>query len=199
VSEPGRVEPEAARPLDAFEALLAPVSGPGRPKPTWADRLAEAVGHAAAWLFVAAIALSVYEVVMRYAFGSPSSWALATTTTLCQVGFALGGAFCMARREHIRITYLPDQMSPRGRWTTELISLVVGAFYLGGLLYATYLDARTSVWKFDHLGGWAPELTPGPPNWPLPTLGKVGLVIGTALFGIVVLAHLARHLRRPGR
>ena len=184
--------------LDAFEALLAPTTA-GRPPPTWADRAAEALGHAAAWLFVVAIILSVYEVLMRYAFGSPSSWALATTTTLCQVGFALGGAFCMARREHIRISYLPDQLGARGRWATELVSLVVGAFYLAGLLYATYLDAKTSVWKFDFGGRWAPELTPGPPNWPLPTLGKIGLVVGTALFGVVVLTHLARHLRRSAR
>ena len=189
---------ESAQAPDAFEALLAPATG-DRPPPTRADLLAQAVGHAAAWLFVVAIGLSVYEVVMRYAFGSPSSWALATTTTLCQVGFALGGAFCMARREHIRISYLPDQMGPRGRRAAELVSLSVGIFYLGGLLYATYLDARTSVWKFDFQGGWAPELTPGPPNWPLPTIGKVGLVVGTALFLAVVVTHLARHLRRSGR
>lgn len=184
--------------MDAFDALLEP-SAPAEPAArTGADQLAGAVGHAAAWLFVVAIGLSVYEVAMRYAFGSPSSWALATTTTLCQVGFALGGAWCMARREHIRITYLPDKLGPRGRWSAELVSLVVGAFYLGGLLYATYLDARTSLWKFDYKGDWAPELTPGPPNWPLPSLGKAALVLGSALFLAVVLSHLWRHVRRPG-
>ncbi|WP_376989473.1 TRAP transporter small permease subunit [Bosea sp. R86505] len=185
--------------MDQFEALLAPAVDPAAPSPTLADRIATATGQAFAWLVVVAILLSVYEVMMRYVFGAPSSWVLATTTTLCQIGFALGGAFCMARREHIRISYFPDQMGPRTRWFAELFSLVIGAFYLCGLLYAVYLDARTSIWKFDFQGRWAPELTPGPPNWPLPSLGKAGLVIGAALFLAVVLSHLVAHLRRPRR
>jgi TRAP-type mannitol/chloroaromatic compound transport system permease small subunit len=185
--------------MDQFEALLAPAADPASPPPTLADRVARAIGQGVAWLVVVAILLSVYEVVMRYAFGAPSSWALPTTTTLCQVGFALGGAFCMARREHIRISYFPEKMGPRGRWLAELLSLIVGAFYLAGLLYAVYLDARTSIWKFDFAGRWAPELTPGPPNWPLPSIGKAALVIGAALFLAVVLSHLLRHLRRVER
>ncbi|MBX9907555.1 MAG: TRAP transporter small permease subunit [Beijerinckiaceae bacterium] len=185
--------------MDQFEELLAPVADSAAPQPTLADRLATAIGQAIAWLVVAAILLSVYEVAMRYLFGAPSSWVLATTTTLCQIGFALGGAFCMARREHIRISYFPDKMSPRLRWLAELLSLVIGAFYLTGLLYAVYLDARTSIWKFDFQGRWAPELTPGPPNWPLPSLGKAALVAGAALFLAVVLSHLLSHLRRRER
>ncbi len=180
--------------MDQFEALLAGPSDPDRPRPTIMDRLAEAVGSAFAWLFCVAILLSVYEVVMRYVFGAPSSWALATTTTLCQVGFALGGAWCMARREHIRITFVPDMVGPRRRWWLELLALAVGLFYLAGLAYAVYLDARTSIWKFDFQGNWAPELTPGPPNWPLPSIGKAGMLVGTVLFLLVVLSHLIRHI-----
>ena len=180
--------------MDQFDALLAGAPDEGGPPPTLADRLAKALGQAFAWLFVVAIVLSVYEVVMRYVFGSPSSWALATTTTLCQAGFAFGGAWCMARREHIRISFLPDKLGERGRRFTDLLALCVGVFYLAGLLYASYLDARNSIWKFDFDGRWAPELTPGPPNWPLPSIGKAALVLGTALFLAVVVSHLWRQL-----
>lgn len=168
-------------------------------RPPWIDRLSIAVGKTFAWLFIAAIALSAYEVVMRYLFASPSTWAHATTTTLCQVGFALGGAWCMVKGEHIRITFVPDMLSPARRWWVELVALLTGLFYLGGLLYSVWLDAKTSIWKFDFQGGWAPELTPGPPNWPLPSIGKAALVIGTALFLAVVGSHLVRHFtqRRP--
>jgi TRAP-type mannitol/chloroaromatic compound transport system permease small subunit len=158
------------------------------------DRWAVAAGKAFSWLFIIAILLSAYEVVMRYVFGAPSSWALPTTTTICQIGFALGGAWCMVRGEHIRITFVPDQLSPAKRWWVELVALATGVFYLGGLLYAVYLDARAAIWKFGFDGAWAPEKTPGPPNWPLPSIGKAGLVLGTALFLAVVGAHLIRHL-----
>jgi TRAP-type mannitol/chloroaromatic compound transport system permease small subunit len=159
------------------------------------DRLATRIGQSFAWLFVAAIGISAYEVLMRYAFGAPSSWANPTTTTLCQIGFALGGAWCMVKGEHIRITFVPDQLSPARRWWVELIALATGVFYLAGLLYAVWLDAKAAIWKFGFDGAWAPERTPGPPNWPLPSIGKAALVIGTALFLAVVVGHLARHLK----
>ena len=159
------------------------------------DRLAVAAGKGFSWLFIVAIVLSAYEVAMRYVFGAPSSWALPTTTTICQIGFALGGAWCMVKGEHIRITFVPDQLSPGKRWWVELIALATGVFYLAGLLYAVYLDAKAAIWKFGFDGAWAPENTPGPPNWPLPSIGKAALVIGTALFLAVVLAQMIRHLK----
>ncbi len=162
--------------------------------PVLADRVAVAAGRGFAWLFAVAIVLSAYEVVMRYVFHAPSNWVHATTTTLCQIGFAMGGAWCMVKGEHIRITFVPDQLSPAKRWWVELVALVTGAFYLGGLLYAVWLDAKAAIWKFGFSGEWAPEQTPGPPNWPLPSIGKAALVVGTALFLAVVVQHLIRHV-----
>jgi TRAP-type mannitol/chloroaromatic compound transport system permease small subunit len=185
--------------MDQFDALLAPAADPARPPPTLADRIADAAGAGFAWAFVAAILISVYEVMMRYVFGAPSSWANPTTTTLCQIGFAMGGAYCMARREHIRITFVLDKLPAGRRRFVELFSLGVGAFYLTGLLYAVYLDARNSIWKFDFSGAWSPERTPGPPNWPLPSIGKAFLVIGAALFLAVVVSHIWRLLVRRER
>ena len=183
---------------DQFEALIEGAAG--LPADASAiERAADAAGFGAAVLFVIAIILQVYEVAMRYLFGAPSTWGLATTTTLCQIGFALGGAYCMARREHIRITFIVDRLAGRRRWLAELLALTVGAFYLAGLTYAAYLDARQSIWRFDFAGAWSPELTPGPPNWPLPSIGKAALVLGAALFLMVVLSQIARHLRRGVR
>lgn len=183
---------------DQFETLLDGATGLPADASS-IERAADAAGFGAAVLFVAAIVLSVYEVAMRYLFGAPSTWGLATTTTLCQIGFALGGAYCMARREHIRITFIIDGLAGWRRWLAELLALAVGAFYLAGLTYAVYLDARQSIWRFDFAGVWSPELTPGPPNWPLPSIGKASLVLGAALFLMVVLSQIARHCRRGVR
>lgn len=159
-----------------------------------ASRLALLLGQGAAWLFLAAVLISAYEVVMRYAFAMPSTWIHETTTTLCAVAFALGGAWCMVRREHIRITFLSDRCGPLGRRVVEVLSLALGLFYLGGLAYGVGADAWGSLWRFDFQGRWTPELTPGPPNWPLPTIVKVALVIGTVLFALVCLMQLVRAL-----
>jgi TRAP-type mannitol/chloroaromatic compound transport system permease small subunit len=183
--------------MDQFDALLSPAAY--RPAQGLADRFAVAAGAALAWTFVAAVLLSAYEVAMRYLFGAPSSWVLPTTTTLCQIGFAAGGAYCMARREHIRIGFLIDALRPGPRRIAEAFSLAVGTFYLAGLTYAVYLDARNAIWKFDFAGAWSPERTPGPPNWPLPAIGKASLVLGAALFLAVTASQLLRCLRNPER
>jgi TRAP-type mannitol/chloroaromatic compound transport system permease small subunit len=159
-----------------------------------ASRLAISIGWATSWLFLVAILISAYEVVMRYAFNSPSTWIHETTTTLCAVGFALGGAWCMVRREHIRISFLPDALSGWRRRLVEILALSVGIFYLAGLAYGVGLDAWGSVWRFDFQGRWVPEATPGPPNWPLPTIVKVALTVGTVLFLLVCVAQLLRLL-----
>jgi TRAP-type C4-dicarboxylate transport system permease small subunit len=152
-------------------------------------------GTAVKWLFLIAVLLSAYEVAARYLLNAPSNWIHATTTALCAVAFAAGGAYCMVRREHIRVTILTDRLRPNGRRIIEIISLVVGLFYLAGLSYGLWIDAAGSFWRFDHQGRWIPELTPGPPNLPLPTLIKAALLIGAVAFALVAAVQLMRTLR----
>jgi TRAP-type C4-dicarboxylate transport system permease small subunit len=181
----------AAPDLGERLAALAQV----RPATDPASRFANALGERAMWLFLVAVLLSVWEVVARYQFSAPSTWIHATTTTLCAVGFALGGAYSMARREHINITLLPDRLPARGKRVIALLSLGIGAFYLAGFSYAMWLDVKLALWRFDFTGAWSPELTPGPPNWPLPSIGKVALFAGALLFLVVVLVQFWRTLR----
>lgn len=164
-------------------------------KPAPAARLALLLGRLAAALFVIAAAISVYEVGMRYVFGMPSTWAHVTVTTLCAVGFALGGAYAMARGDHVRITVLYDRLPRRGRGLAEVIALLVGLFYLGGLAWGLWGTAERAIWRFDAVGAWVPETTPGPPNWPLPALFKGIFLLATLLFGLVVIERLVRTLR----
>jgi TRAP-type C4-dicarboxylate transport system permease small subunit len=159
------------------------------------ERLALAIGRAAAWLFVMAAAITVFEVGSRYLFGAPTTWAHATTTALCAAGFALGGAYAFARNEHIRITVVIDRVPPWLRHGLEILALLIGAIYLAGLLHASWNQAVEAAWRFE-AGAWAPELTPGPPNWPLPTFIRVSLAAGTALFLGLVVLRLFSLLRR---
>ena len=159
------------------------------------ERLALAIGRAASWLFVAAAIVTVYEVGSRYLFGRPTSWAHETTTALCAAGFALGGAYAFARNEHIRITVLLDRVPPPVRTALEALALLVGAVYLAGLGHAAWNQAVESVWRFQG-GAWTPELTPGPPNWPLPALVRSALLAGTVLFLALVVLRLVTLFRR---
>lgn len=161
-------------------------------------RLAQAIGRAAAMLFVAAAAISVYEVAMRYGLGRPSAWAHVLVTSLCAIGFALGGAYAMARGEHVRITVVLDRLRGRARMGAEVLALLVGLFYLAGLGYGLWIVAEGAIMRFGPMG-WTPERTPGPPNWPLPALFKGIFVLATALFALVAIERLVRLALGRGR
>jgi TRAP-type mannitol/chloroaromatic compound transport system permease small subunit len=150
-------------------------------------RLSLAIGDAAAWLFLAAIAVTLWEVAARYLLNAPTSWAHALATLLCGVAFALGGAHALARDEHVRIGVLYDRFRPRARRAADLLGFALGLFYLAGLGLGFWDQAKEAVWRFDWHGNWDPERTPGPPNWPLPAGLRAALVAGTVLFLLLLL------------
>lgn len=150
-------------------------------------RLSLRIGDAAAWLFLAAIAITLWEVAARYLLNAPTSWAHALATVLCGVAFALGGAHALARDEHVRIGVLYDRFRPRAKRAASLLGFALGVFYLGGLGLGFWDQAVEAIWRFDWNGAWSPELTPGPPNWPLPALLRGALVAGTLLFLLLLL------------
>jgi C4-dicarboxylate transporter, DctQ subunit len=154
----------------------------------------EKFGIFCAWLFAVATVLTVYEVISRYVFNSPTTWTHELTTALCAIGFALGGAYSMARNEHIRITILSDRMPPVLKRGAAIFGLLCGLVYLSGLSYAAIVEAADALWRFEE-GRWAPEPTPGPPNWPLPALIRSGIALGAVLFLLAVLRELYRALR----
>jgi C4-dicarboxylate transporter, DctQ subunit len=164
------------------------------------DPLARAVnrlGLACGWLFAIATVLTCYEVVARYVFSAPTTWAHELTTSLCATAFALGGAYSMVRGEHIRITTLADNMNPLARRACLILGLLCGVIYLSGLSWAAVIEAADSVWRFEE-GRWAPEPTPGPPNWPLPAFVRVMLATGALLFLLSVLRELLLTMLRKG-
>lgn len=159
------------------------------------DRLALGLGRATAWCFAAIVLIMVYEVVARYAFNAPTTWAHETSILLASFGFIFGGAFCMAEGTHMRITLLVEKR-PRLARFSDALSLVTGAIYLGGLAYAAWRMAERAIWRFSLNGAWDPERSGSTLNSPLPSYLKAILFLGCALFLALVLLRMVRWVRR---
>ncbi len=157
-------------------------------------RVAVVLGETCAWLFALALGVTVFEVLMRYLFKSPTTWAHETTTALCAIAFIFGGAYSMAREEHMRVTSILERVSGRVRRSIEWLSIACGAIYLAALGWGAWLQARESLWRFEGTA-WVPEPLPGPPGWPLPALVKGALLAGTLLFLAVLVAYAIRYAR----
>jgi TRAP-type C4-dicarboxylate transport system permease small subunit len=158
------------------------------------DRLALGLGRITSWCFAAIVLIMVYEVVARYAFNAPTTWAHETSILLASFGFVFGGAFCMAEGTHMRITLLEEKRPGLSPYT-EAISLVAGVIYLGGLSYAAWRMVERAIWRFSLNGSWDPERSGSTLNSPLPTYLKALLFVGCALFLMVVLRRVWVALR----
>ncbi|PSJ20727.1 C4-dicarboxylate ABC transporter permease, partial [Halomonas sp. ND22Bw] len=134
------------------------------------DRAIMGGGRVAAWLVLIAMAISVYEVIMRYGFGSPTSWVHESVVMLVAVSFALGGPATLACNRHIRVRVIYDSAGPRLRlWLDRFNDLVTFGFCLA-MSYAAFV----MFWGASHnpLGEWQLERSGTSWNPPFPALVK---------------------------
>ncbi|WP_205738053.1 TRAP transporter small permease [Granulosicoccus antarcticus] len=114
----------------------------------WLNRVGTAL---ASCLFVAAGAMLTYEVIARYFFTKPTSWA-AELSQMCLIwGALLAMASLLSKRQHIQVDavvqLLPGHVV---RWVDMLVLMVVGIFsgvvtwYGFEIFYDSFIRGRTT-------------------------------------------------------
>lgn len=151
---------------------------------TGIDSLNRFVGHAAMHIYLVVALLSVYEVIQRYVFHTPTIWSYELVLALCGCAWALSGGYVLGQKRHIAITILFDLMPPRMQRVFEGLALLVSTFAIGCLVFIAYGLGLKSLRWIDKTGSAF--------NSPLPTLLTIALLIGAGLYLLQVLAAFAR-------
>jgi TRAP-type mannitol/chloroaromatic compound transport system permease small subunit len=151
------------------------------------DHVSEFIGLAAAQLYLLCALITTYEVVMRYVFRAPTQWAFEVVMVLCASAWMLSVGYVTRHRRHIGITVLYVLAPPRVRWVLDLFINLVALVAVAILLYAVWEPAVRAVGRVERSGSAF--------NAPEPTLLKVMLVIGTALYALQLIANLVKHFR----
>lgn len=152
------------------------------------DRLVFRIGSWISWVFFAAVAITVYEVLMRYAFDSPTEWVHETTIFLVGIGFTYSCAYALARGTHIRITVVYELLPPKWRHVLDLVNGVLLIVYFSFATFAAYLLAKPAVVGYESSGSaWDPHFSP---------YDKSFLVVMMVVFGFQVLFQTLRILFR---
>ena len=150
------------------------------------DRLNRLLGERLCYLYLAAVVITAYEVVMRYLLNAPTSWAFELTILLCAICYLLSGGFVTAQRKHIAITAVYDLMPPRIRWWLDLVAMLTGILAMGLLVWAAWRPAVLAVRVMERTGSaW---------NSPSPAIIKPLIAIGALLIVLQLLVQLYRHL-----
>lgn len=151
------------------------------------DHVSRFLGLAVGNLYILCAVVTLYEVVARYAFNSPTQWAFEVVMVLCATAWMLSAGFVTLQKRHIGITVFYLMASDRTRWWLDLFAMVVGVFALYMLISDTLVRSLESIDLIERAGtGW---------NSPLPMILKTVLVAGLFIYLIQLLVNLSRHFQ----
>ncbi len=100
------------------------------------DTLSRMVGHAFAWCIVILTFGTSYEVFVRYALNSPTSWAFDFSYLMYGALFFMAGAYTLSRNGHVRGDFIYRMWRPRTQGIVELSLYIL--FFFPGVLALVY-------------------------------------------------------------
>lgn len=155
------------------------------------DRVSRGVGAVASYFYLVIVAITAYEVVMRYVLLQPTIWVHDLAVALCALGFVFGGPVALSARQHIAITAFYERTSGRVRRRLDIINSLLSVLYLTVLVWATYLLAVPAVATHEMTGtAW---------NVPIPMILKVSLLAGAVLMLLQAVSNLINDMRAACR
>lgn len=155
----------------------------------WIVKLGNVIG----WLYFAAVVISVFEVVMRYGFNQPTTWAHETTLMLVGVGMLWGGTYCMAEDRHIRVTVVRDALGKKAQRIVDVIVGILSLLFCAGLAWAGYFMAEKAL--YDPTGAFRVQRSGSAFNSPAPTVVKVVLFLVVILMTIQAIQQLWTNIK----
>lgn len=142
---------------------------------------------APAWLFAIVVVSTVYEVVARYLFNAPTTWANELSLWVCAIGYIYAGIYAMGQDRHLRITTVYDVVPPTVRKIFDVIQ------YLVILAFCATLAVYGFEESWESLTGWERYGTAF--NAPIPATVKPLIVLAGVGMAIFATRNLLRSLR----
>lgn len=150
-------------------------------------RAVQALGDGASLAFVVIVAISAYEVVMRYVFQAPTIWVHEISVALAAMAFAIGGPYVHGTRQHIAITFFLDRLGDGTRRWLHVLHSALTLVFLAFLTQAAGNQALSSLADGETSGTAL--------NWPIPAALKTVFALCCALLLIQTLVHLVLDIR----
>lgn len=137
------------------------------------DIFNEKFGFYASYLILPLILVVVWEVIMRYALNSPTSWAFELTVFLYGTHYSFALAYAHKHNNHVSIDIMESRLAERPRRILRIVTNVVLFLpTIGMLTYYTCVLAANSWQQWEHASSsWAP------PIYPVKTLMAIGFVL----------------------
>ena len=149
------------------------------------DQLSKTVGHAFSWCALMLTLGTCYEVIVRYLFNDPTSWAFDLSYLMYGGVFFMSGAYTLSRGGHVRADMYYRRWPARTQAMVELTLYVL--FFFPGILALVIAGwgYGTESMRIHEVSVNSPA---GIPIWPL----KMLIPIGGTLMTLQGLAEVLR-------
>ncbi len=127
------------------------------------DSISEWSGRVTCWLIIALIFAITYDVGLRYLFSAPTAWSYDLSYMLGGSFMALGGAYTLLHKGHVRVDIVYSRLSPRAQAILDTILTFFIFFPLMSILlyysidFAVHSLVRNEV---SSISVWAPVMWP---------------------------------------
>lgn len=126
------------------------------------DTLNEKIGFYGSYLVLPLIAVVGWEVMMRYGFNAPTSWAFEMTVFLYGVHYSIALAYAHKHNTHVAIDVFESRLAERPRTILRITTNVV--LFLPAIGLLTFYSGQLAFfsWRqWEHASSsWAPALYP---------------------------------------
>jgi TRAP-type mannitol/chloroaromatic compound transport system permease small subunit len=126
-----------------------------------------------------------YEVVMRYVFNRPTSWAFEVNESILCIYAALAGGYTLLRKGHVNVEIVYSRFGMRTRMVIDILTSFLFFGFIIVLLWQTWDMAFDSL-----MLGERSEGVLGLPLYP----AKIAIVIGVILILFQGFANFVRNI-----
>jgi len=116
-------------------------------------RITEAISKPASLLVFIMMLITSTEVIGRYVFNHPTTWAWPLNRQIFGVFILVAGAYTMSKREHIRIEILYDHFPPKIKMLARGIALASFIIFMGVLVWQGSWMGWNSLMMKEKLAG----------------------------------------------
>lgn len=137
------------------------------------DTVQDWFGFIVSMLIFPMVLVVLYEVMMRYAFGRPTSWGFETTTFIYGLHYMLGLGYTLLYNGHVKVDVFVTMMSKKKQHLVSFITTLlffIPVFLL--LSIGTIKFAWASILNLEH--SWTSW---GPPIYPFKSLMALGFIM----------------------
>jgi len=148
------------------------------------DAINDWIGKMISFLPVPLVIVMAYEVIARYVFGSPTSWAFDVGVIIFAIYVAMTGAYGLLHGAHVNVDIFYAYWSPRRRAIMDIITFIFILGFCTAILWKGYQLMALSIKTWETFS----TSSVGVPLYPI----KIALMVGTLLLFLQSLAKLAR-------